>query len=156
MSETTIDETKQQALEYARGLISASDLDVEAQITKEEPDGVTIAFTGPDAHLLVGRHGQVLDALQYLAGLSVSRRSHQRLRILFDADSYRQRREATLCRLAQELADQVKSTGQEAVLDPLSPLERRIVHTALKDDPAVRTYSEGEEPERFIIISPAE
>jgi len=74
---------------------------------------------------------------------------------VFDADDYRIRREKTLKELADDLAAQVLSTGQEAVLDPLSPMERRIVHNALAEIPGVRTYSEGEEPDRFVIISPA-
>ncbi|MBC8101987.1 MAG: KH domain-containing protein, partial [Cytophagales bacterium] len=118
--------------------------------------GITLGFDGPDAHLLVGRAGRTLDALQYLASNVVNRRGGRaRLHVIFDADSYRARREVTLKQLAADLAAQVASTGQEAVLDPLSPLERRIVHNALKDQPGVRTYSEGEEPERYIIISPA-
>jgi spoIIIJ-associated protein len=148
-------ELKARARTWAEGLAAASGLDVRATVAADEPDGVTLAFEGPDAHWLVGRHGQVLDALQYLASLGVNRGAGQRLRVLFDADGYRARREATLKKLAHDLAAQVKSTGQEAVLDPLSPLERRIVHTALADDPAVKTYSEGEEPERYVIISPA-
>lgn len=140
---------------FARGLAKASGLDLQESVVADGPDAVTVAFDGPDAHLLVGRQGQVLDALQYLASLALGGRSGQRLRIVFDADGYRIRREATLQKLAQDLSAQVKATGQEAVLDPLSPLERRIVHTALADDPDIRTYSEGEEPERYIIISPA-
>lgn len=146
---------KERARTFAEGLAAASSLELEARVAAEEADGVVIALEGADAHWLVGRHGQVLDALQYLASLAVNRGSGQRLRVVFDADGYRARREATLKKLAADLAAQVKSTGQEAVLDPLSPLERRIVHTALVDDPDIKTYSEGEEPDRYVIISPA-
>lgn len=156
MPDATTTELKERALAFAEGLAAASGLDIQASQTADEPDGITIAFGGADAYLLATRHGQTLDALQYLASLVVNRRSGQRLRILLDADGYRERRAQTLRKLAHDLADQVKATGQEAVLDPLSPLERRIVHTALVDDPDVRTYSEGEEPERYIIISPVE
>ncbi len=146
---------KEKALAWAQGLAEASSLEVTAAITSDEPEGVTIAFTGPDSRLLVGRGGQTLDALQYIATMSVSRRGSARMRIVFDADDYRVRREKTLKELADDLAAQVLSTGQEAVLDPLSPMERRIVHNALAEIPGVRTYSEGEEPDRFVIISPA-
>jgi spoIIIJ-associated protein len=149
------DDLRTRARRFAEEVARTSGLDVTVAVTAEEAEGITIAFDGPDARQLVGRNGQVLDALQYLASLAVNRRGGQRLRIIFDAAGYRARREATLRQLAEDLAAQVKSTGQEAVLDPLSPLERRIVHTALAEDPGVRTYSEGEEPERFIIISPA-
>lgn len=155
MSDAMETELKERAKTFAEGLAAASGLDVSVTVTEEGPDSLVIAFHGPDSRLLVGRHGQALDALQYLGSLVVNRRAGQRLRLLFDADGYRERRAATLRQLAEDIAAEVKSTGQEAVLDPLSPLERRIVHTALADDPGVRTYSEGEEPERYIIISPA-
>lgn len=150
-----MDGLKERARVFAEGLADASGLELTARVAGDEPDGITIAFDGADAPLLAARRGQVLDALQYLASLAVNRRGGPRLRILFDAAEYRERRAETLRNLAHELADEVRSTGQEAVLDPLSPLERRIVHTALKDEPGVRTYSEGEDPERYIIVSPA-
>lgn len=148
---------KERAKAFAEGIAGASGLEIETEVILDEPEGVTIAFTGPDSGLLVGRGGQVLDALQYLASMSINKRGYggSRLRVIFDADRYRARREETLHKLAAELADQVRATGQEAVLDPLSPLERRIVHTALVGVEGVRTYSEGEEPDRYIIISPA-
>jgi spoIIIJ-associated protein len=158
-AEDTIDSAKERAIVFAEGFAAAADglLDIESSVASDEAEGIVLAFDGPDAHLLVGRAGRTLDALQYIASNVVNRRtnSRARLHIVFDADGYRARREVTLKRLAAELAAQVLTTGQEAVLDPLSPLERRIVHNALKDEAGVRTYSEGEEPERYIIISPA-
>ena len=155
MPEAMGTELKERARTWAEGLVAASGLEVQVTVAADEPDGITLAFDGPDARWLVGRHGQVLDALQYLASLAVNRGSGQRLRVVSDADGYRARREATLKKLAHDLAAQVRSSGEEAVLDPLSPLERRIVHTALADEPGIKTYSEGEEPERYVIISPA-
>lgn len=154
-SEAT-NESEDRARRWAEGLaaaLSAADLEVAASVVREEPDGLTVRFTGEDARYLVGRHGHTLDALQLLASFAVGARRGG-LHILCDADDYRARRAETLRSLARELADEVKSTGQEAVLEPLSPLERRIIHTELVDDPGVRTYSEGEEPRRYIIISP--
>lgn len=152
-------ELKERVRAFAQGVAEASGLEVSVTSTEDGAEGMTLAFEGPDARLLVGRGGQALDALAYLAGLSVHRRSMGfapgRLRIVFDADGYRGRRENTLKELAAELAAQVRATGQEAVLDPLSPLERRIVHQALTGEEGVRTYSEGEEPERYIVIAPA-
>lgn len=152
-----VDGKKAALIAFAEGLAESSGLEVTASVVKDEPEGLTIAFQGPDARLLVGRSGQVLDALQYIASLAVNGRGgNGRLHIVFDADDYRARREVTLQRVAQELAEQVLATGQEAVLDPLSPLERRIVHQAVVEIPGVRTYSEGEEPERYIVIAPAQ
>lgn len=158
LADDTIEYAKRRATEFAEGFAAAASelLEITAFISSEEPEGIILGFEGPDAHLLVGRAGRTLDALQYIASNVVNRRSSRaRLHVIFDADSYRSRRETTLKKLAADLSAQVVSTGEEAVLDPLSPLERRIVHNALKDIAGVRTYSEGEEPERYIIISPA-
>lgn len=148
---------KERALRFAEGLAEAAapNLELTVRISAEEPEGVTLAFEGPDAHLMVGRNGQILDSLGFIAGQVLNRRGNARLRILFDADNYRGKRETTLKKLATDLAEQVLATGQEAVLDPLSPMERRIIHNTLAEIGGVRTYSEGEEPQRYIIISPA-
>ncbi len=153
-------EMKERAIAFAEGLAGASGLDIFVATRDDGPETIQIAFEGPDSRLLVGRGGQVLDALQYLTQLSGNRRSivqtpGARLRVIYDADSYRARREATLHKLAAELSEQVRATGQEAVLDPLSAMERRIVHQAISEEPGIRTYSEGEEPERYIVIAPA-
>jgi spoIIIJ-associated protein len=155
MADSERQELVERAVAFATGLAAASGLDVTASVRKEEPDGVTIAFDGEDARWLVGRGGQALDALQHIALLAIHRRGNQRFHVTFDADNYRVRREQTLVNLANELAAQVVATGQEAVLDPLSPMERRIVHQVLTENTLVRTYSEGEEPERYIVIAPA-
>lgn len=155
MADTERQELINRAVAFATGLAENSGLTVNARVVKEEADGITIAFDGTDARWLVGRGGQALDALQHIALLAVHRRGNQRFHITFDADNYRVRREQTLVNLANELAAQVVATGQEAVLDPLSPMERRIVHQTLTENSQVRTYSEGEEPERYIVIAPA-
>ena len=165
-SETTATATTsvERVRRFAEGFAAASGSDgLQVFVARVEADGtdsVRVAFDGPDAHLLVGRRGQGLDALQLIAanalrGGAGRGEASGRVRVTCDADNYRGRREETLRQMAMELADEVKSSGQEAVLDPLSPLERRIVHTVLADDPGVTTYSEGEEPDRYIIISPA-
>ena len=146
---------KQQATEFAEGMARASGLDLTVSVAKDEPEGITIALNGADSSLFIGKGGQCLDALQYITTLAVTRRANVRFHIAYDADNYRARREATLIRLADELADQVMATGQEAVLDPMTPMERRIVHQKLQERSGIRTYSEGEEPERFLVIAPA-
>ena len=151
-----INESRERVGRWAEGLtaaLSAADLEVRTDTLSEEPESVTVRFAGPDAHYLVGRHGHTLDALQLLASFAAGARRGG-AHIVCDADDYRAHRAETLRSLARELAAEVRETGQEAVLDPLSPLERRIIHTTLVDDPDVRTYSEGEEPRRYIIISP--
>lgn len=152
----TPEQIAEQALEHLRQILSVSGMDCQPKLAGIEADVVHLEIEGPDAGLLIGRRGQTLDALQYLLLVMVShnRSLSQRFRVILDADGYRKRREEALQTLAQSLAARVKQTGQEAVLEPLNPLERRIVHTALMDDPAVETYSEGEEPNRHIVITP--
>lgn len=152
------DSLKERARRFAEGLEEAAQgsLDLRVRVDDDGSDGVIVTLEGSDARPFVGRQGQALDALGYLASLAIHGRGSGggRLRILFDAEDYRARREQTLRDLAKELSDQVRATGQEAVLDPLSPLERRIIHQAVLEEPGVRTYSEGQEPDRYIIISP--
>ncbi len=147
--------TKDRAVAFAEGLAQSTGKDITVAVGDEEPDSIVIAFEGADSPMLVGRGGQGLDALQYLASLIINRRGSPRLRVTFDADDFRLRREATLKQLARDLSEQVLATGQEAVFDPMSPMERRIVHNAVSEVPGVQTYSEGEEPNRYIVIAPA-
>ena len=113
-----------------------------------------ITIRSPQARHLVGRNGAGLNALQYLVGLITHRRAGEHVRLILDADNFRARREQTLIQMARKYADEVRSTGHEAVLDPLSAFERRLVHNALMDDPDIYTYSEGADPDRRVVISP--
>ena len=137
-----------------QGFLDAAQLDARTEIQSHGDEGVTLAVTGPDACHLVGPRGQFLDALQHLLLLMVHHTRDQRPRLTVDADGYRARRTETLQSFAQQLAEQVIGSGQEAVTDPLNPMERRIVHTALVDHPDVTTYSEGEEPGRYVVVTP--
>ena len=98
--------------------------------------------------------GSSLDALQYLCNLVINRRLGPEIRLILDASGYRERRAETLRKLAFEYANQVKDRQEECELDPLPAHERRIIHNSLLDDPGVRTYSEGDEPDRRVIIAP--
>ncbi len=139
-----------------QAILDAGSLDATATAVITEPDSVTVNVTGPDASLLIGRHGQVLDALQYLVMLMLGAKTatHAGTRVTLDVEGYRERRADALRRLAENLARQVRETGEEAVLEPLSAFERRIVHTVLMSDDAVETYSEGQDPNRHIVITP--
>lgn len=116
-------------------------------------DHVTINLRGEDLGLLIGKHGQTLDALQYLTNLAANRDVEERVRIVLDVEDYRKRRTETLSRLANRLADKVKRRGEKVMLEPMSPHERKIIHMALQDDHRVFTYSEGEEPYRKVVIA---
>lgn len=123
-------------------------------VKSAEDRQVVLDIVGGNTALLIGKHGQTINALQYLVGIATNKRLPGQIRIILDAEGYRQRREHMLREHALHLAEKVKETGQEAVLDPLEAFERRIVHLALANDPEVYTYSEGEEPDRRVVISP--
>jgi spoIIIJ-associated protein len=106
-----------------------------------------------DMALLIGRHGQTLDAIQELTRMVVNRRLDTRVRVIVDVQDYRKRREERLVENARQLADRVIDTGQEVELDPMNPFERKLVHDALADVEGVETGSRGEEPNRFVVIS---
>jgi spoIIIJ-associated protein len=137
-------------LEVLEAMEMSSDVEVE-----ETEDGTwRLEVVGDDAGNVIGRYGSTLNALQYLAGLVTQRRSGEHVRLLLDAEGYRDRREAALVEQARTLAAEVIKAGQEAELDPLSAFERRIIHNALMNHPEVVTYSEGDEPDRRVIIAP--
>lgn len=116
-------------------------------------DGYVFNLLGEDLGILIGKHGQTLDALQYLTNLAANRDlKEEKVRIILDVESYRGRREETLRRLALRLADRVKHSGEKIVLEPMNRHERKIIHTALQDHHRVMTYSDGEEPYRKVVI----
>jgi spoIIIJ-associated protein len=129
---------------------------VEATVGAQgQPDGsIRLLVEGHDMGVVIGKHGSTINALQYLIGLILQKRTGERTRLVIDAEGYRSRREQALKDLARTYADRVKESGHEAVLDALQSYERRIIHNSLADDPDVFTYSEGEEPDRRVVISP--
>ena len=112
-----------------------------------------VSISGPDLGILIGRRGETLEALQFLTNLAVSKQMAEKIRMIVDIEGYRHRREETLVRLAKRLSEKVKRTGNRVVLEPMSPHERRIIHTALQDEYRVTTFSEGEEPNRRVVIA---
>lgn len=125
-------------------------VEVEEAVGQE---GITFNFRGEDLGILIGKHGQTLDAMQYLTNLAANRDAESRVRIVLDVENYRKRREETLTRLALRLADKVRRSGEKVVLEPMSPHERKIIHMALQNDYRVATRSEGDEPYRKVVIA---
>jgi spoIIIJ-associated protein len=121
----------------------------------ETGDELVATLVGPDLGILIGRHGQTIDALQYLAN-AIGHRAEgdDRRRVTVDAAGYRARRAATLETAARRAAEQAAATGHRVELEPMTAVERRIVHELLKDDPEVETASEGTEPARFVVVLP--
>jgi spoIIIJ-associated protein len=132
------------------------EIGVHARLEIEEDDEtLTAAFSGRDLGLLIGKHGQTIDAIQYLANAIVYRgQMEDRKAIVVDAAGYRERRKASLDALAVRSAERVTSTGQRVELEPMTAVERKVVHVRLKDYPGVATSSEGTEPNRFVVIEP--
>jgi spoIIIJ-associated protein len=127
---------------------------VKAEIrVKEEDNIVKFALTGPDMGILIGYRGETLDSLQYLVSLVLNKgHENEYKRVILDTENYRVKREETLKRLAIRIAEKVKTTQKQVKLEPMNPYERRIIHSALQNDPYVETYSEGDEPYRRVVV----
>jgi spoIIIJ-associated protein len=132
------------------------EIGIHARLVIEEDEETLIAsFSGRDLGLLIGKHGQTIDAIQYLANAIVYRgQTEDRKAIVVDAAGYRDRRKASLDTLAVRSAEQATQSGQRVELEPMTAVERKVVHLRLKDYPGVATSSEGTEPNRFVVIEP--
>ena len=132
----------------------AAGIGADVTISARERDGlVTVSASGSDVALFIGKHGQTIDAIQYLAN-AITRTHGGEHEVVVDAAGYRARRTATLEGIARRTAQRVTATGRRAELEPMTPVERKIVHEALKDDPGIETLSEGSEPNRFVVVLP--
>ncbi len=140
------------AMEFLKTIFKKFELDVDIHVIEGE-EFITLDLIGKDLGILIGRRGETLDALQYLTNLTVSRHFEDRNKFILDVEGYRAKREDTLERLAKKLAERVKESGKNISLEPMSPYERRIIHTVLQSDEKVRTFSEGEEPYRKVVIA---
>ena len=149
IEETAVDAAK----EFLQKIFNAMRIEVVMEKFINKNEGVvTFKLHGSDMGILIGKHGQTLDSLQYLTNLVANKNSAERIRIVIDIEDYRERRVETLNRLAQRLADKVKRTGERVVLEPMNPHERKIIHVALQNDRRITTLSEGEEPYRRVVI----
>ncbi|MBQ1252611.1 MAG: protein jag [Firmicutes bacterium] len=140
------------AMEFLTNIFKKFELDVTIRAI-EGDEFITLDLVGKDLGILIGRRSETLDALQYLTNLTVSRHFEDRNKFILDVEGYRAKREETLERLAKKLAERVKESGKNMSLEPMSPYERRIIHTVLQSDDHVRTFSEGEEPYRKVVIA---
>ncbi|MGO9751755.1 MAG: protein jag [Solirubrobacteraceae bacterium] len=133
----------------------ADEVGVETQVTAwEDADSVMAAFTGDELGLLIGHHGETIDAIQHLVHRIVFQGCEQRKRLVVDAAGYRERRATSLRGSADEAAQTALRSGRAVVLDPMSAQERRVVHEHLKTRAGVETYSEGQEPSRRLVVAP--
>ena len=125
---------------------------VEVYVDDSNEDNLYIHMVGDTLGILIGRRGETLDALQYLTSLQVNKGRDGYIRVTLDTENYRAKREDSLRRLAQRMANRAQKTGRKVVLEPMNPYERRVLHTALQNHPGVTTHSEGEEPNRRVVI----
>lgn len=131
-----------------------NELDAPALVKVDRQKNViTFHLDGAKPGLLIGKHGKVLNALQYLAQVFVHRAAKNKLSVVVNVGNYRERREATLERLASNTAAKVKRTGQPVFLEPMPAFERKQIHAILTNHPEVSTHSEGDEPFRYLVVS---
>ncbi|HEX6953112.1 MAG TPA: RNA-binding cell elongation regulator Jag/EloR [Gaiellaceae bacterium] len=131
-------------------------LGVDADVVaRDEPEAIVVTCSGPDVGLLIGRHGQTIDAIQYLLNV-IAYRGHgdEKRDVVVDAAGYRARRQATLEALALRVADRVRDSGEPEELEPMTAVERKVVHLHLKEVAGVGTTSEGTEPNRYVVVVP--
>lgn len=147
------DEAVNAAREFLQKVFNAMRIEVVMEKFINKYDGsVTLRLHGANMGILIGKHGQTLDSLQYLTNLVANKNSDERVRVVIDVEDYRDRRIETLTRLARRLADKVKRTGERVALEPMNPHERKIIHMALQRDNRVTTLSEGDDPFRHVVI----
>ena len=144
----------QRAIEFVAETTRLMGLTTDVVVTEVIPGEVTLEIRGEGLGLLIGRHGATLDAIQMLASVVANTGLDSGCRIIVDAEHYRERRREMLRKMALAQAEKAKESQQEVVIPDLKAFERRIIHLALKDDPDVETYSEGEGDDRCIVISP--
>ena len=140
------------ATAFIKEIISQLGYTVEYFI-REEQNFVIINIRGKNTGKLIGKRGETLYAIQYLVNIAANKKDEANLKFLIDIEDFRKKREKTLINLANKLARQVKESGNKVVLEPMNPLERKIIHTALQKFPDIDTSSEGEEGQRHIVIS---
>ncbi len=149
-------ENPQEAIDKAEGFLrdvySAMGMEVDL-VSNYDGEVLNVQMNGDDMGILIGKRGQTLDSLQYLVSLVVNKGSSTYVRVKLDTENYRERRKATLENLAKNISVKVRKTRQSVYLEPMNPYERRIIHSALQDDPFVTTHSEGEEPDRKVVVT---
>ncbi|MBE5816929.1 MAG: protein jag [Clostridiales bacterium] len=139
------------AQNYVEGLIEK--MGIKATVTSRLEDTLLIVeLAGDNMGLIIGKHGETLDSIRYLLSLYVNRISETKLKVILNTEDYLRKREETLTRLADNLADKVVSTKKRVVIEPMNSYERKIIHTALQNDKYVTTHSEGNEPYRRVVI----
>lgn len=143
------------AVDFLTNIFEKMSMEVKIDVTLDDHNNMGINLSGPGMGVLIGKRGQTLDSLQYLVSLVVNKETDSYIRIKLDTENYRNRRKDTLETLAKNLAHKVKATHKKFTLEPMNPYERRIIHSTLQNNKNVETHSEGDEPYRKVVITPA-
>ena len=155
--ETKLVEVQPQTIEavedFLKNTMKAMDMEVELKTEIDQDGALCVDMSGEHMGILIGKRGQTLDSLQYLANRVANKHQEGYVRVKLDTENYRARREETLRHLAKNIAHKVKRNRRPVALEPMNPYERRIIHSALQSDPYVMTHSEGEEPYRKVVVT---
>ena len=139
--------------DFLKNTMKAMDMEVELKTEIDQDGALCVDMSGEHMGILIGKRGQTLDSLQYLANRVANKHQEGYVRVKLDTENYRARREETLRHLAKNIAHKVRRNRRPVALEPMNPYERRIIHSALQSDPYVMTHSEGEEPFRKVVIT---
>jgi len=143
---------EEKAVNFVKGLLQKINIFAEIE-TQKMDEFYKINIKGKGLGILIGKHGDTLNSLQYLVNLVANKGWHEYIKIIIDVENYREKREKALIDLAIKMAKRVKDTKKSIKLEPMPPYERKIIHKTLQNDPKVKTHSEGEEPFRRVVIS---
>jgi spoIIIJ-associated protein len=143
----------ERAVNFVQGIIDKMELNAVAKLSQEDGNTV-IKLISNDSSNIIGYRGEILDAIQTLAGAAMNIGKKDYKKVVVDCENYREKREETLIKLAKKLEEKATDMRREVVLEPMSPYERRIIHTALSDSQTVTTSSDGKEPNRYVVIIP--
>jgi spoIIIJ-associated protein len=158
IDESSLDPQSKRAIDFIRMLLGKMSMDADVSIAPDDGEGgeneIRLEIEGPDAGRIIGKRGQVLEAIQYLTTRVAHRPGEERKHIAVDAEGYRARHEDQLSQMARKLAQRVMVEGKVITFDPMSARDRRVVHIALKEITGVRTESNGEGPDRRVQIIP--
>ncbi len=143
----------ERAIKFIDGLMKILGVEGEGELVSED-DSIKIEIKTPSSAKVIGKRGDVLDAIQCLAGAVANIGRDEYKKVVVDCENYRVQREETLVNLAMKVAAKAKETGRKVILEPMNPYERRIIHSALVDNADVKTSSEGKEPARYVVVIP--
>ncbi|PHV70619.1 RNA-binding protein [Sporanaerobium hydrogeniformans] len=143
------------AMSFLEKLLKEMSIDATMTSKVVNNNRISISISGNNMGIIIGKRGETLDAIQYIVNIVANKQRQEYIKIMIDTENYRERREETLRKLAYKLSKKVQQTRKPIILEPMNPYDRRIIHSALQDSRFVKTHSEGKEPFRRVVISPA-